>query len=325
MGKCKDSRCLYQETGSPLESQFETVTKKTREGEGLWEKCKNCDLVINRSGVHPNEVDDYYNSTYVETNSYTQGELLSAKEHFEARLTSVKNIANYILPRMKEDSDVFELGGATGELLYLLKEKSKSLYNNELNRLYTQFSIQELGMEGSSEDYFKLDLDERFDLILSINTIDHMYETGKAVEKIFRDLRPGGLAYIEVPNDEQALKTLLPEPSRSQFQEFMYQKAHYYSFTFSTLGRLLEESGFDILDSYSRHDYSLTNFLKWYYTGSRQNDLKLAKGTAGLFDGDDPFQKEMNVMMASMDTKFKEIMAKNKRGELLCFLCKKPS
>ena len=45
--KDRHGECLCKEN-SPV---FKTVTTKTRECEGLWEKCLCCGLVINRSGV----------------------------------------------------------------------------------------------------------------------------------------------------------------------------------------------------------------------------------------------------------------------------------
>ena len=45
--KDRHGECLCKEN-SPV---FKTVTTKTREGDGLWEKCLGCGLVINRSGI----------------------------------------------------------------------------------------------------------------------------------------------------------------------------------------------------------------------------------------------------------------------------------
>ena len=50
--KCKDNRCLYlAKDKKQLKCNFSTLTNLTREGPGIWEKCNNCGLSINRSGV----------------------------------------------------------------------------------------------------------------------------------------------------------------------------------------------------------------------------------------------------------------------------------
>ena len=53
--KCTDNRCLYLiEDKNQLKKNFSTLTTKTREGKGLWEKCNICGLSINRTGIQKN-------------------------------------------------------------------------------------------------------------------------------------------------------------------------------------------------------------------------------------------------------------------------------
>ena len=61
--KCHDERCLYYSEKS-MPGRFETVTTETREGTGLWEKCSECNLVINRSGIPLAKTENYYNNEY---------------------------------------------------------------------------------------------------------------------------------------------------------------------------------------------------------------------------------------------------------------------
>ncbi|MCM8525790.1 MAG: class I SAM-dependent methyltransferase [Lentisphaeraceae bacterium] len=322
---CTDSRCLYYANGSKTnQSDFECVTTETREGKGRWERCNTCGLSINRSGVEPDGVSEYYNETYIKNHSFSEGEILSAREHFEARQEVMVPTAEYLKPFLTKDMNIMELGAGTGELLNLLKGEVKSCFGNEINELFSSFMEQELKISASAEDYFKLDLKEKFDCIITLYTIDHMYDTGKAVEKMFTDLKPGGLFYIEVPNDLQALKTFLPEPARTSFQTFMYQEAHYYSFTMETLKKLVEDSGYTILESFSKHNYTIVNFLNWYFTGTRQKKHIDATNNTHLFAGKSGFETEMNELFEELDSKFKNLMSKYEVGESLCILARKP-
>jgi SAM-dependent methyltransferase len=321
--RCKDIRCIFYSREDSKHCNFTSVTTETREGRGLWEKCAHCGLVINRSAVDPKEAEDFYNKTYVEKNSYSAGELLTARSHFESRLTNIKAIADSLKPYLKKDMRVFELGAATGELLYLIKDSVNYCYANEINQLYTTFIKNELQIDASYEDYFKLKFSKQFDMIIAINTIDHMYDTLGAVEKIHSDLKSDGYFYVEVPNDEQALKEHLPDPQRTMFKNFMYQKAHYYSFTFNTLRKLLEQTGFKIIEEYSRHDYTLINYLNWYFMGKPQRKLKSAMEDTGIHTGDSDFEKQMNELFKEFDVKFRKIMMENKVGESICILAQK--
>lgn len=320
---CRDTRCLFRGDAPSAEPDFRTITTETREGKGLWERCGRCGLAVNRSGVDPKSVDDFYNRDYVRDNSYVAGAEISPRAHFEERLPTVKPIADAIAAHLRKEMRVLELGAATGELLHLIRDRVAHCHANEINESYARFIADELGIESSSADYFSLSFEKSFDLVISINTIDHIFDTRGVVEKVRRDLAPGGLFYVEVPNDAQALRTRLPEPARSAFEKFMYQRAHYYSFTKDTLERLLKECGFEIVATRSRHDYSLRNFLHWLFTGSPQKRLGEAMLETDIVAGDSDFSRALNQVFREMDGKFREIMARTFSGETLAVLARK--
>ena len=72
----KHGKCLC--TGGVGETEI--VTTETREGSGLWVRCKGCDLVMNQSGVPKEGVHDYYNLTYNSLNSF-QGSITVSYTH----------------------------------------------------------------------------------------------------------------------------------------------------------------------------------------------------------------------------------------------------
>lgn len=304
-------------------SEYTVITTVTREGEGLWERCTQCGLAINRSGVPYEQVEEFYNQAYVKQNSFSQGEMLSAKEHFDARVSNIGVIGDYLKPYLHQEMRIFELGAGTGELLYHLKDSVGTCVANEINQLFTNFTAQELGIEASSENYFNLQFDEKFDMIISINTIDHIYGTFEVIDKVYQDLADDGYFYVEVPNDSQALRTQLSEPQRTNFQEFMYQQAHYFSFSFQTLTEALTQRGFKVVDSYSRHDYTINNYLNWYFLGMPQKKFKEALEETDIHPANNGFTQDMNQLFAEMNTKFKSIIQKHHLGESICILAQK--
>lgn len=324
--KCRDSRCLFRSPDQqpPSAASFETVTSETREGPGIWEKCRNCSLVINRSGVPPEEAMEFYNEDYVKKNSYSKGEVLTAKAHFEARLPSVRRIAERLKPLLQKSQDIFELGAASGELLHLIQPNVHSCFGMELNSLFCEFMRTELSIPATDEDFMGYSFPQQYDGVISVNTVDHMYETGRVLEKLFSILKPGGWLYIEVPNDEQALRTELPLESRSGFTKFMYQKAHYYSFSFETLGALLKQCGFEVLDRRSEHDYTLKNFLQWYYLGRPQKKFDQATSDDRLFGSNTSFGTTMDRLFTRWNQEFLETIKDNGKGELISILAKRP-
>ncbi len=230
---------------------------------------------------------------------------------------------DYLKPHLKKSTRLLDLGCGVGELLQLLSDDVGYCLGIELNSRFIDFINNELNINGVYGNYCEMEFDTKFNIIVSLYTIDHMYNTMETLEKLYNDLKPEGLLYLELPNDEQALRTKLPEPSRTNFEQFMYHEAHYYSFTFETIGLILEQIGFHIIDSYSRHSYTLKNFLSWYFTGLPQKQFFKATTELEIFQGKIEFESEMNDLFHEMEPKFQAIMRKHRMGESLCVLAQK--
>ena len=299
--------------------ETEVVTTETREGPGLWVRCKECGLVLNQTGVPKEEVNDYYNNeSYRHYNSYQKGGVITPREHYNLAIHSMRPVAEHMKQYLQPTWRVMDIGAATGGFLHLIKDKVDYCMGVELNQEYCKFMKSELGLHTSSEDYFSINHNGEFDLIVINGTLDHMYNSLGVLDKIYQDLKQGGMFYIQTANDNQVLKELLPENSRASFKRFMYQRAHYLSFTEDTLIDALQKAGFVIIDLHSRHDYTFNNFLNWYYTGSSQNDFSSAKIDNLFFSNDEGFPQEMNRLMIETEKKFHKLLAKYKAGELLC-------
>jgi 2-polyprenyl-3-methyl-5-hydroxy-6-metoxy-1,4-benzoquinol methylase len=315
----KHGKCLCS-----IGSKFEVVTRKTREGDGLWDRCINCGLVVNRKGVLKEEFKDFYNIDYQKSNSFSRGKEITPKEHYDIAINSMKPVAEYLKPYLKNDWRVMDIGAATGEFLDLIKNYVAYCFGVEANNDYCQFMQEELGIDATSDDYITLELDKKFDLIVINATIDHMYNSLSVLDKIAYDLKPGGMIYIQTPNDNQALRKFLPEPNRRLFEIFMYQKAHYLSFSMKTLKIALKQAGFNIIETSSRHDYTLKNFLQWYYLGIPQEEIYQAKVAGEFFTGKDNFSLEINKLLFDVDKKFHGLLERHNAGELLCVTAKLP-
>lgn len=304
--------------------EFLVVATETREGPGFWVQCKKCSLVLNQSGFSKEEVNDFYNHDYQKTNSFKRGTVVTPREHYELAMHSMVPVAEYLQKYLQPSWSVVDIGAATGEFLDLIKDRVDSCLGIELNQEYCDFMRDDLGINATSEDYFKINCNEQFDLAVINATLDHMYNPLGVIDKVYQDLKPGGMFYIQTVNDNQALKRFLPNESGEMFKKFMYQRAHYLSFSEATLRRAVEQIGFEIIDLHSRHDYTLNNFLNWYYTGKPQNSIFSSKIDDNFIPGCDAFCREMNELMSDADKKFREIITKNMCGELLCLTAVKP-
>jgi len=155
-------------------TEFDLISKKIREGAGRICRCKNCGLTYQEITLSPEELDEYYNKAYQETNSLVQGQILTARQHYEDRKKTIDQILRKITPLLRSDMKVLELGCGAGELLDAIKGKVAEVVGIELNKEFIDFIKNDLGFEGHDQDINLIDFGGRqFDLIISIATLDH--------------------------------------------------------------------------------------------------------------------------------------------------------
>ena len=81
----------------------------------------------------------FYNFSYQQANSFTTGEVLSPRGHYEIAISSMRPVAEFIKSYLKEDMRVLDIGAATGEFLNLIKDDVNYCLANELNKDYCSF------------------------------------------------------------------------------------------------------------------------------------------------------------------------------------------
>lgn len=303
-------------------NNFTLITREIREGPGQVSQCKSCGLVIQDANWAPEGIKKYYNAEYQRTNSLDARKEQSPREHFNNRLKTIQPIVERIGKLLKRDMSVLELGCGAGELLYSIRPNVGKVVGLELCEGFVDFMKGELGIEAYAKDINKVDFGTRkFDLVISIATLDHLPNPLQTLKTIKGLLSPKGVIYIEVPNLNEALNFYLPKASRKAFNKFFWHKAHLFYFTRETLSKLIEKAGFSCKIS-CRHEYTFRNYLNWYFTGSPQ--LTFVDATTGikLFSGNSQFEKGMNKIFYDIEERFHKLMKRTFRGDTLCCLAK---
>lgn len=299
---------------------FTVIATEIREGRGRISQCKSCGLIIQDARRTAKEIDRYYNEEYQTTNSLDSGKEQSPREHFDARLKTIQSIVGRLNKFLRPDMRVLEIGCGAGELLYSIRPYVGDVIGVELSKGFVDFMNKELSIEAYAEDVNNIDFrTKKFDLIISIATLDHLPDPLRTLEAIKRLLSGRGKVYIELPNLNEALNFYLPEQNRKAFNKFFWHKAHFFYFTPDTLSRIMEKAGFSCEIS-CRHEYTFRNYLNWYFRGSPEATFIDAATGVNLFSGDSEFERGINEIFYDAEDRFHKLMSRTFRGDTLCCL-----
>ena len=296
---------------------FSLIATEIREGKGKIIKCNNCGLIMQDLGWDERKLREYYEEEYQSTNPLIAGKILTPEEHFNERIQTIQPIFEQIKPLLGKEKEVLEVGGGPGALLSLCKPLVKKCVGVELNTEFVEFMKKNLGIEAYAEDVNKLKIDEKFDVIIMISTLDHLPNPLETLISLKNLLTVNGKIYIEVPNRDEALNYFIPEPNLSIFREFFWHRAHLFYFTKKTISALFKKVGLSIRVT-CRHDYTLKNYLNWYFVGEPQSDLVTGMVKNEFFSGNSVFEVRMEKMFATIEKEFKEIMSETFCGDSLC-------
>lgn len=301
---------------------FALIATQMREGVGRISRCNSCGLVIQDTSWTDEETRRYYNQEYQKTNSLDLREEQSPRQHFESRLKTIQPIMERIRRFLRRGMRVLDVGCGAGELLYVIKPYVGEVVGVELCEGFVNFMKQELGIEAYAQDVNKVDFGARkFDFIISIATLDHLPKPLATLKTMKTLLSKDGIMYLEVPNLNEALNVYLPEQTRKAYNKFFWHKAHFFYFTSETLSKLTEKAGLSCEIS-CRHEYTLGNYLNWYFKGTPQATFTDATSRVGLFAGVSEFEKGMNKIFSDMEKRFHQIINRSFAGDTLCCVAK---
>lgn len=103
--------------------------------------------------------------------------------------------------------DVLEIGCAPGKwLAFMAKEFNLKVHGIEYSKAgmeITKKNFQILGLETGvihTADFFQLEPDQMFDVVMSFGFIEHFVDVDLVVERHIKWLKPGGILILGVPN-----------------------------------------------------------------------------------------------------------------------------
>lgn len=197
--------------------------------------CAGCGLTYSSPIFDENDVHALY-TNYSEANVADE-----EIDNVRATMKGYYDLGRAFLPEKKRALDV---GCDIGLLLDVMrKDGFEELHGLEPVEIARQKALERVPTAVISSDFYQDTAFEKdsFDLIMLIHVVDHLISPHPILDRIQRDLRPGGVCIAVVHDVESPIARL----SGERFPVFNY--FHHYFFSKRTLRALFAGRGFEIL------------------------------------------------------------------------------
>lgn len=157
--------------------------------------------------------------------------------------------------------------------------------------------------------------DDYYDIIVSIEVLEHIVSPRSFLQKCYTVLRRGGLIHIEVPNHNDAL---LNAYKNAAYEKFYYRKVHIHYFTKESLYLLCRGCGFDG-EAFSFLMYPFFNHVWWHQNHGPQPSAVTALSRQIPTDGKTRAEKAINDFYKRIEEEYENLINNNMLGDCLIF------
>ena len=206
-------------------------------------RCKNCSLVFADVNLDPAGLADLYRKNYFFGEEYSNylddREVL--QKNFRLRLNVLTRFTNPV-----RHKSLFEVGCAYGFFLSLAREHFEKVQGIDITEDGVRHCLQ-AGLDVTQADLMDVNLNGRdLDVVCLWDTIEHLMEPSRYMEKLSQHMKPGALVAITTGDIDSWNARLKKHKWR-----LIHPPTHLYYFSLKTLVRLLKSFGFEAV--YSRH------------------------------------------------------------------------
>lgn len=194
------------------------------------------------------------------------------KTQAKRRLEILENITSV------NSCNIIDIGGGYGDFVELLSNKYPDTFVTVLEpgvtRITTHSPTNLIKINKLMDTQFSEQYKETFDVVTSFHVLEHVLEPNLFIQNCYRLLKPGGLLYIEVPNQDNDLINL----SENYRNTIWYMKAHISYFTIEVIENILKELEIKnyMFNGFERYDY--LNYVNWITTNRVQKECTYYDG-----------------------------------------------
>ena len=212
-------------------------------------KCSKCGVIIKTDlcSYHKPNSEKYSGKEYfkdIEPNLFSEGipnNMKSIKEHIP--------IFNKIGFHIIRNKNLIEIGSGTGRLVPLFLRLGVNYVGIETNPWACKYVANSYFVPVIERHFEDIEVDDNcFDYVVCIHTLEHLKKADFAFEKMARILKPGGIMFIEIPDDTD-----------------LYNPDHFWFFNESVLTGWAEKIGLKKIGFLKQKIVERENFLYFLF------------------------------------------------------------
>ncbi len=199
-----------------------------------YSKCNECDFVYVNPRPLPEEVEEIYSA---HTNPFDQ-------EEYEGLDVERETLERLVLRLKKEmpSGTMLEMGCGRGDFLKIAQDHGYTVAGSDLSTAPSPYPDIPIFQGFLKDANYPT---EQYDIIVTRNTLEHIYDPNEDIRELNRILKPGGLLYVKVPHVKYE------EGWRCKaffgFKSLFTPPVHLNHFATGTLSKILKRNGFEVV------------------------------------------------------------------------------
>jgi 2-polyprenyl-3-methyl-5-hydroxy-6-metoxy-1,4-benzoquinol methylase len=203
--------------------------------------CNRCQLVYLNPRPNREEIEAQYPDNYEAYRLTEQYDSKIEKWHVQRALE--KQLA-YVESHRPEQGQLLDVGCATGNFLYVARDHGWQVLGVEIQEKAAKIARQQFNIEVITTDLIGAGLPPASqDVVTLWDVVEHLFSPRSDMLLIHKLLKPGGMVFFSIPNLNSYDRRLF----KSNWIGWDAPR-HLTFFSELTLNRLLEETGFEIMD-----------------------------------------------------------------------------
>ncbi len=220
-------------------------------------RCDDCGFVYSQADIAPSTIESLYGEEYYRRRSqyYFENAVTDGSAHQRDGSTDAFQHGLDLLAQHRPGKGrLLDLGCAIGVFVKLAEQNGWDAQGVDISKFAVKYAREALGVEATAGQLETLAFpDNHFDVVTLWDVVEHLVNPIAKMREVRRILKDDGILLLDTPNERALLRKLaramfltsggtLRYPVRKLYHEF-----HLCYFDATSLGRLLDEAGFEVV------------------------------------------------------------------------------